>query len=390
MSLVRSRRLWLPAFVALAGVALVAAWLPLKAEQSSADWLKDIQTGKAPLKSISGLNFGPGGVLLVADPQSAAFLAIDTGDAGPVAPLSKKVENINGKIAELLGAPADGVQIADMAVNPASGKTYLAVSRKADNQPALVVVNGAGELKLFPLDNVRYVRVPLKGSESTKIGNISDLEFAQDRVLVAAQSNEEFSSKIYSVPLPLTHDGAGNMFSTETYHVAHGRWETKAPIQSFIPFQEDGKSYLVGAFACTPIVKFPVDDVQAGANVKGTSVVELGSGNRPLDMFTYEKDGHKWLITNTYRFHFMKSKFGPSKWWGVRVNMAYLDAQDVNEKAARRNVAEKSGPDGIEIVDALFGAVQVAQLDNDQIVVLRANAANDSEDKLSLEPDRLP
>ena len=40
-------------------------------------------------------------------------------------------------------------------------------------------------------------------------------------------------------------------YSAETYHVAHGKWETKAPITSFVPLEENGKHYVVGSFACT-------------------------------------------------------------------------------------------------------------------------------------------
>ena len=99
------------------------------------------------------------------------------------------------------------------------------------------------------------------------------------------------SSKIYSIPLPMEHGNSAAVYSTETFHVAHGRWETRAPIQSFIPVQENGKTYIVGSFSCTPIAKFPVDGLEDGAKVKGTSIVELGSGNRPIDMFIYNKDG---------------------------------------------------------------------------------------------------
>ena len=47
-------------------------------------------------------------------------------------------------------------------------------------------------------------------------------------------------------------------------------------------------------------------------------LLELGSGNRPLDIFTYQKDGQLWFITQTQRFK--DNLFGPSKYWGVRVN----------------------------------------------------------------------
>ena len=40
------------------------------------------------------------------------------------------------------------------------------------------------------------------------------------------------------------------------------------------------------------MAKFRVDDIESGAKVKGVSMVELGSGNRPLDLFDYtDKSG---------------------------------------------------------------------------------------------------
>ena len=77
--------------------------------------------------------------------------------------------------------------------------------------------------------------------------------------------------------------------------------------------------------------------------------------------------------------------FGPSKWWGVRVNLDYLNAEDTNESAARRDVKKKAGPEGIEIVDQLFGAVEVAKVNDSEMVVLR-----DDNGKLNLEVASLP
>ncbi|MBI5759661.1 MAG: hypothetical protein HZA46_14175 [Planctomycetales bacterium] len=374
----------------LVGVMWLAGTLPADSPKGAADLLKNVQTGNPGLKSVGTISFGPQGLLLVADPQSAGFVAIQTGDLGPVVKLKKKVNDVRGLVGSAMGAPPDGIDIADMTVNPLSGKIYLAVTRKTDRQAAILTIDADGKVADLALANVKYVRVSFPEADRAKLRNITDLEVASDRVILAGQSNEEFASRVYSVPFPLTHDGSGKMLSTETYHVAHGKWETRAPIQSFVPYEENGQSFVVGAFACTPIAKFPLADIKNDAQVKGTSVVELGSGNRPLDMFTYEKGGKKWLVTNTYRMHFAKNLFGPSKWWGVRVSMDYMNAQDVNEKAARRDLKEKSGPNGIEIVDSLFGAVQVAKLDNDQIVVLRADPSTDTDAILSLELAQLP
>lgn len=362
---------------------------PVQAEKAAGPYLADVQTGNPGLKSVGSINFGPQGILVVADPQSAAIVAIETGDTGPFAKLKNKVDDVYPLVAGVLGAPADGVQIVDMAVNPASGKVYLSALRKADKVPAILTVDADGKVKDFSLEKVKHVRVALPGEGPAKLRNITDAEFAANRLVVAGQSGEEFSSKVYSIPLPLKHDSSAALFSTETYHVAHGKWETKAPIQQLVPVEENGKQYVVGTFVCTPIVKYELDDMKSGSQVKGTSVVELGNGNRPLDMLTYEKGGKKWLVTNTLRVG-NRPAFGPSKWWGVRVSMNYLNAEDINEKAARRDTNTKSGPEGIEIVDALFGAVQVAKIGNDEVVVLRADKATDNDNKLSLEIAQLP
>lgn len=375
----------------LAGIALLT--LPqshnaLASPQTAANnpVFKNPQHGNPTLKSIGRISFGPKGLLLIAEPSAAAVVVVDTGDAGPVKRLKQRIDDVEGLIASSLGAPAGTVKIQDLAVNPASGRIYLSVQRQADKQAALLVIDADGKVANAPLDNVNYVRVTLPTAENAQFKNITDLAFAGDRIVVAGQSSEEFANKIYSIPLPLANAETVNYCSAETYHVSHKRWETKAPIQSFIPYEENGKHYVVGAFACTPIARFPLDDIQAGSKIQGVSVVELGSGNRPLDMLTYQKNGKKWVVTNTQRFQ--KNLFGPSKYWGARVDMSYLAANapdKINENAPRRNVSQPKGPDGVEIVDALFGAIHMSQLNNDEIVVLRENG-----EKQALEMARLP
>ena len=62
--------------------------------------------------------------------------------------------------------------------------------------------------------------------------------------------------------------------------------------------------------------------------------------------------------------------------------MDYLNAkapEETNENAPRRNVKAPSGPEakGIEVVESLYGAVLVSQLDNAEVVVVRENAEGD-------------
>ena len=49
-------------------------------------------------------------------------------------------------------------------------------------------------------------------------------------------------------------------------------------------------------------MKIPVSDLKPGAQVKGATIADLGSGNQPLDMIPYKKDGHEYiLVANSSR-----------------------------------------------------------------------------------------
>ena len=347
--------------------------------------LKNVQTKGLKFRQIGRMSFATDGVLLVADRGNGSVVAIDTGDTGSATPLKKRIDNIDTLIAGALGTKATGVQIVDMVVTRINGRIYLSVIRKQDGISALLTIDGSGKVAAVNLAKARHVRITLPGDGKAKVSNVTGVKLAGSRVLAAGQSGREFASKIYSIPLPLEHGNSAAVYSTETFHVAHGRWETRAPIQSFIPVKEKGKTYIVGSFNCTPIAKFPVDGLENGAKIKGTSVVELGSGNRPVDMFIYKKGGKDWLVTNTDRFHHKRRPIGPSQYWGCRVDMKYLGAKETNEKAARRTVKKKKGPEGMEVIDVLFGVKHIDQFANDKVVVLR-----DTKGKLSLEPAVLP
>jgi hypothetical protein len=348
-------------------------------QETAARFLKNAQQGIPEFEAAGNLSFGPNGLLLVSD--KASVVAIDTGDLGPLRKLKAPVKDVVKALAAASGSRS--LTVVDMAVNPLSGMVYFSVSRQPGSQAAILTVDGDGRVGTLDGSKLSYSRVTLTGEEGSRVSKITGVGFAEDRILASGQSNGAFASKIYSIPVPVNHGASADIYSAETYHVSHGKWETKAPIQAFIPFRENEKDYIVGSFACTPIAKFLIDDLKSGAKVKGESVVELGSGNRPLDMFTYEKDGKRWVVTNTQRFK--KNLFGPSKYWGVRLDMSYLTTDKVNKNAVRRNAKKKTGPEGMEVVEALFGVVHVDKLNNDEMVVLREDG-----DKLNLELAPLP
>ncbi|MEN9573915.1 MAG: hypothetical protein RL514_1770 [Verrucomicrobiota bacterium] len=264
--------------------------------------------GKVALKSAGPITFGPDGVLFIADTKSAAIVAIATGDTKAGAAKAVKVDGINQKIAALLGTTADQILLDDLAVNPVSHTPYLAVTRGrgASATPVLVRVKGDGSLEVVSLDKVKYARAELpdapvegvqgdgKKQSNPRQESITDLAFLEDRVLVAGLSNEEFSSTLRAIPFPFQKVANGT--SVEIYHGAHGKFETRSPIRTFVPFKVGNEAQLLAAYTCTPLVQFPISALQPGAKVKGKTIAELGNRNRPLDMIVYQKGGKDWLL----------------------------------------------------------------------------------------------
>jgi len=328
-------------------------------------------TGKPALKRIDVIEFAPGGVLLLGDGAGAQIFAVKTDDK-PGAKLPVKIAGINAKLAAKLGAKPDGIEIIDFAVSPTSGAAVFAIRKQDDKSYLLMTLRGE-EIGLLDLDRVTYARVPLPSGDQAPVAKITDIAWTDDRIVAGATANEEFASKIFLARAPLNHDEAGELHSAETYHVSHRRWETKAPMSTILPYREAGQTWLVGAFACTPVVKYPLDALQPGAKIKGTSMIELGSGNRPLDMFTYEKGGVEYVLANTFRFHHEKKPFGPSPYWTVRFERMLLAGdENVNEKATLRLAGDKPATPRIQFIDAYNGVMQMDRLGNDRAAVLRA------------------
>ena len=268
----------------------------------------DLAKGTPQLKSAGPLAFGPNGLLFVGDAQGGTIFAIDTGDrTADSAGGAIKVDAVNEKVAGLLGTEPAEVQINDLAVNPASGKAYLSVARGRGPTatPAIVRVDRSGKLEVVSLENVPFAQVslanvPVPGAAPAKKGGsarsqaITDLAYVDGRVYVAGLSNEKFSSRLVSIPYPFASADDGT--SVEIYHGAHGRLETASPVKTFAAYKIKGEPYLMAAYTCTPLVKFPVAALKPGTHFKGTTVAELGNRNNPLDMIVYQKDGKDYIL----------------------------------------------------------------------------------------------
>ncbi len=262
--------------------------------------------GKVQLKSAGPLAFGPDGILFIGDSLGSAVVAIDTGDTKALgASPAIDIKGINQKVAGLLGVTPDQILINDVKVNPVSKNIYLSVSRGRGPQalPVILRADAAGKLSEVALDNVSFSvaalpNPPVGNSAATRgdprLDTITELAYFNGSVIVAGLSNEEFSSNLRTIPFPFAAVSKGS--SVEIYHGSHGRFETQAPVRTFVPYMIQNRQYIVAAYTCTPLVKIPVSELKPGSKVEGTTIAELGAGNRPIDMITYSKGNHEYIL----------------------------------------------------------------------------------------------
>jgi len=261
--------------------------------------------GKAQLMSAGPLAFGPEGVLFVGDSIGGTVVALDTNDhTAPKSAVKIDVQGVDAKIAALVGVTPDQIAINGLRVNPISRNVYLSASRGKgpDAMPLIARVNGAGEVSLLSLDKIRHSSVSLTDApeanasarQNPRMMTITDMNYVNGNLIVAGLSNEEWSSALRSIPVPFKTAEQGA--TLQIWHSSHGRYETQSPVRTFVPYTISGQQYILAAYTCTPLVKIPVGDLKPGAKVKGVTIADLGSGNQPLDMIPYKKDGHEYIL----------------------------------------------------------------------------------------------
>ncbi len=276
----------------------------------------NLPVGKVPLTSAGSLAFGPDGILFVADSAGAKIVAIDTKDTKPRANASINVEGVDAKIAAMVGVPADQIMINHVVVNPISKNAYVSASRGRgpDAAPLIAKVDTAGKITMLSLDNAPNEAVSLvdapeantSGRQNPRMQTITDMMYVNGDLMVAGLSNEEWSSALRSIPFPFKSAEKGA--TLQIWHSSHGRYETQAPIRTFVPYDISGQQYVLAAYTCTPLVKIPVSELKPGAQVKGAEIADLGAGNQPLDMVPYTKDGHQYILIANTSFGVVKLK----------------------------------------------------------------------------------
>ena len=336
-----------------------------------------LTAGKAELQSAGVMTFGANGVLFVADSIGATIYALDTQDRTASTANSMTVTGLRDKVAGLLGTTPDQVLINDVVVNPISKNAYVSVARGLGPAatPVIVRVTPAGALSTLSLDNVRHSKValPNPGNVGTGRGNaraqsVTDMGIADGRLFVAGLSNEEFASTLRSVPLPFpTSIDKGT--SIEIWHGNHNRFETNAPVRVFVPYKIGSQQNILAAYTCTPLVKFDVANLKPGSKVVGTTIAELGSGNNPLDMIVYNKDGKEYFLMSNDRRGVMKL---PTTNLG---SIAAITARVPNDVAGPSGVQGTAGVP-YETIATLTNVQQLDKFNDQLALILQLNGGS--------------
>src|SRR5882757_918667 len=252
--------------------------------------------GTPEIASVGSIVFGPDDVLFVTDNVRATITALDVADDGSRAGDDAfDVDELDVKLAAWLGCPVDDVVIRDLDVHPRTQNAYLSVMRGRGSAaiPLIVKIDrNDGSPSEVPIQDVAFSQVSVanaptpddermdaqlpdapEGDEievnGTKLriarqparaSTVTDMAYVNGVLLVAGMSNEEFSSNLRRIPFPFSGEIVDN--SLEIFHVSHGKWETAAPIRTFVPY-EGGRGILAG-YTCTPVVHFSLADLVPG------------------------------------------------------------------------------------------------------------------------------
>lgn len=325
-----------------------------------------LKPGAVEFQSVGPMTFGPSGVLFVGDSKAAKIYAIDTADKGKAAG-KYAFDDLGTELATALNVSS--VEIKDLAVNPETGRAFLAVSDSKKSQ--IVQVDPGGSIKALDLSNIGHAvaEVPNppedkevkrgRRSRNMRSETITDIAYTDGKVIVSGLSAGEAPSSVREFEFPFREGYKG--MQVQIYHAAHGRDENYAAIQTFVPFNLGGEPTVLAGFTCTPLVKIPIAKIGESSQVTGTTVAELGNRNRPFDMITYSKEGQDYLlIANTAR--------------GImKVPTAGLDEVD---GLTERVPNGKTAGQGYETIDSLRDISELAKIDDQHaVVIIQANRA---------------
>jgi hypothetical protein len=271
-----------------------------------------------PLRSAGALAFGPDNVLFVADISGARVhaFALRAEDLDPQTGVElgnfhnfegrDLVQDLDRKLAAMLGTTYDRIVINDMAVHAPTQQIFMSVERGrgTDALPAIVKVNH-GSLEVLDVAGIPHSHVAIAEEPAPNamlefdpqaMYAITDVKYHEGEIFVTGVSNQRFASTLHRIPYPFT--ARKSTSTVEIWHPVHGEFETRAPIIRQHIHEVAGEPYLFAVYGCTPLVRFPLRTLKDGAHVRGDTIGELGYGANPLDMlaFTNPFDHKEYLL----------------------------------------------------------------------------------------------
>jgi hypothetical protein len=343
-----------------------------------------LQVGTPTIGSVGPITFGPDDVLFVADNANAGIVAIDVADDGDDADVEAfDLDDLDARLASFLGCGVDDVIVRDLAVHPRTHNVYLSVMRGRGNDAIPVIVridHRSASMSEVPLTDIPFSQVaienaipedderldmqfadPPDGEEveirghklrfarsPARTATVTDMAYVDGMLVVAGMSNEEFSSHLRRIPFPFT--GSVDENSLEIFHVSHGKWETAAPIRTFVPY-EDGRSILA-SYTCTPLVHFSLDSMADAPHVTGRTVAELGAMNQPLDIVSYRRGDDEYLLIAHSTHPMMK-----------------IDCRDIDTQEGLTEPREPRGVPREEV--GIPGVKKLANFNNDYVLAMQ-------------------
>jgi hypothetical protein len=325
--------------------------------------------GAVQLQSAGVMYFSSDGTLFVADPRGAAVYAIDVAESRrDTTRTGVRIDDVDGKIAAALGTTRDQIHIVDMVTHPLSQSLYFSLTRGKGNDavPVIVSVTKADEqVTVLPLERIMNARASIADApnadaktpwgEPQRAFSITDIALVDGELYVAGLGNEEFASTLRRLPYPFGRSAATT--TVEMFHTSHNRYETAAPIESFLPITLAGTPSLVAGYGCSPIVTVARAALADKKHVRGSTVAELGGGNRPFDMIRYTNTKGKEyiLIANSNR------------------TLTRLDPVEIAvAKPMTTAVTQAWQPAGVGYLPvAIVGVLQLDNLNANNIVLLR-------------------
>jgi hypothetical protein len=330
----------------------------------------------ADIRSISRLATGPGNVLFVADWKTARVHAITLPVAPPKSPgTAFNIFDLEPLLSKQVGGSRFRVE--DMVARPGTAEVYVALSYGAAKTPALIVVTSDHKARRIDLKAAKSTSIALREPPMTdyefwrdapeRSFTVTDMKYRDGELFIAGLSNQEFASTLRRVKYPF--DSQQSITSLEIYHTGHNLIETRAPIRAMSFATWGGKTYLVAAYTCTPVVTIPLDDLKDGAHIRGKTIAELGYGNTPADMISYTMTEQG----KTEDFLMLLSfERGAS-----RIPVSQVEAASsgpgINKVVPFGQLA------GLDLTPTpLGGALRIDNLDEKSFVVLRRRLENDS------------